>query len=67
MNYLAHVYLSGENIDLAIGNFIADYVKGNYYKKLNINWQKGHILILIIFFENIQNYSLTHTGTTVEF
>ena len=44
MNYLAHVYLSGENIDLAIGNFIADYVKGNYYKKLNINWQKGILL-----------------------
>ena len=49
MNYLAHVYLSGENIDLAIGNFIADYVKGNYYKKLNINWQKGILLHRFIY------------------
>ena len=78
MNYLAHVYLSRENIDLAIGNFIADNIKGNNYKKFNINCQKGillhrfidsliHILILIIFLENIQNYSLIHIGTTAEF
>ena len=44
MNYLAHVYLSRENIDLAIGNFIADNIKGNNYKKFNINWQKGILL-----------------------
>ncbi|NOX47209.1 MAG: DUF479 domain-containing protein [Chlorobi bacterium] len=28
MNYLAHVYLSGENEETLIGNFIADHVKG---------------------------------------
>lgn len=28
MNFLAHVYLSGEDMDLAIGNLIADRVKG---------------------------------------
>jgi acyl carrier protein phosphodiesterase len=28
MNYLAHVYLSGENEEILIGNFIADHVKG---------------------------------------
>ena len=44
MNYLAHVYLSRENIDLAIGNFIADNIKGNNYKKFNINCQKGILL-----------------------
>ena len=44
MNYLAHVYLSGNNKDIAIGNFIADSVKGNNYKKFNIKWQKGIIL-----------------------
>lgn len=29
MNFLAHLYLSGENNDIIIGNFIADHVKGN--------------------------------------
>ena len=28
MNFLAHLYLSGNNDDLLIGNFIADSVKG---------------------------------------
>ncbi|MBN1340972.1 MAG: DUF479 domain-containing protein [Bacteroidales bacterium] len=28
MNYLAHLYLSGENHGFIIGNFIADHVKG---------------------------------------
>jgi acyl carrier protein phosphodiesterase len=28
MNFLAHVYLSGDNPQLMIGNFIADFVKG---------------------------------------
>lgn len=27
MNYLAHIYLSGNNEDLKIGNFIADFLK----------------------------------------
>ena len=31
MNYLAHVYLSGSDKDLIIGNFIADHVKGKAY------------------------------------
>tara|TARA_Y100000996_G_scaffold70326_1_gene47490 strand:+ start:3884 stop:4474 length:591 start_codon:yes stop_codon:yes gene_type:complete len=44
MNYLAHAYLSGINKDIAIGNFIADNIKGNNYKKFNINWQKGILL-----------------------
>ncbi len=29
MNFLAHIYLSGENQERMIGNFIADFVKGN--------------------------------------
>lgn len=28
MNFLAHIFLSGTNTELMIGNFIADYVKG---------------------------------------
>ena len=29
MNFLAHIYLSGHDQQLMIGNFIADFVKGN--------------------------------------
>ncbi|MEQ8424061.1 MAG: DUF479 domain-containing protein, partial [Cyclobacteriaceae bacterium] len=28
MNFLAHIYLSGDNAQLMIGNFIGDFVKG---------------------------------------
>lgn len=31
MNYLAHIYLSGEDEQLKIGNFIADSVKGSKF------------------------------------
>jgi len=44
MNYLAHVYLSGNDIELAMGNFIADSVKGNKYNEYPIRWQKGILL-----------------------
>lgn len=33
MNYLAHIYLSGDNDFIKIGNFIADFVKGEPYKQ----------------------------------
>jgi acyl carrier protein phosphodiesterase len=29
MNYLAHLYLSGDSDEVKLGNFIGDYVKGN--------------------------------------
>ncbi|MBJ6369445.1 acyl carrier protein phosphodiesterase [Snuella sedimenti] len=32
MNYLAHIYLSGDNSLVTIGNFIADTIKGSSYK-----------------------------------
>ena len=31
MNYLAHIYLSGDSDEIMVGNFIGDYVKGNKY------------------------------------
>lgn len=31
VNYLAHIYLSGESDEIMLGNFIGDYVKGNKY------------------------------------
>lgn len=31
MNFLAHIYLSGDNEEIIVGNFMGDYVKGNNY------------------------------------
>lgn len=44
MNYLAHLYLSGEPGDLMIGNFIADNVKGSKFKEYSGKIQKGILL-----------------------
>ncbi|MGB1370768.1 MAG: ACP phosphodiesterase [Flavobacteriaceae bacterium] len=44
MNYLAHLYLSGKNEDVIIGNFIADSVKGSKYKDYSIDIQRGIVL-----------------------
>ena len=44
MNYLAHIYLSGEDDNLKIGNFIADSIKGKKYLTYPIEIQKGIIL-----------------------
>lgn len=44
MNYLAHVYLSGSDKDLIIGNFIADHVKGIAYLDYPETIQKGILL-----------------------
>lgn len=33
MNYLAHIYLSGDSEEIKLGNFIGDFVKGNRYKE----------------------------------
>lgn len=34
MNFLAHIYLSGENDQLMVGNFIGDGIKGNHFDHL---------------------------------
>jgi acyl carrier protein phosphodiesterase len=44
MNFLAHVYLSGNNIPLAIGNLIADRVNGKSFKNFSPEIQKGILL-----------------------
>ena len=44
MNYLAHIYLSGENDLVTIGNFMADGVKGKRYKKFSREIQIGILL-----------------------
>ncbi|MBD3724585.1 MAG: DUF479 domain-containing protein [Flavobacteriaceae bacterium] len=44
MNYLAHIYLSGENNLLKVGNFMADSVKGNDYLNYPDDLRKGILL-----------------------
>jgi acyl carrier protein phosphodiesterase len=44
MNYLGHIYLSGENELLMFGNFIADDVKGKKYLEYPSEVQKGILL-----------------------
>jgi len=44
MNYLAHIYLSGENEQVILGNFIGDWIKGSDFKKYPTDIQKGMLL-----------------------
>jgi acyl carrier protein phosphodiesterase len=44
MNFLAHIYLSGEDEGITIGNFIADGIKGKRYLKFPPKIQKGILL-----------------------
>ena len=44
MNFLAHLFLSGEPGELMVGNFIADSVKGNAMNDFSEGIQKGIIL-----------------------
>lgn len=44
MNYLAHIYLSGDNEFVTIGNFMADGIKGKDYKTYPLEIQKGILL-----------------------
>ncbi|MBA6151497.1 acyl carrier protein phosphodiesterase [Gelidibacter maritimus] len=44
MNFLAHIYLSGNNELITIGNFMADGIKGKNYKKYPVEIQIGILL-----------------------
>ncbi|WP_298238000.1 acyl carrier protein phosphodiesterase [uncultured Algibacter sp.] len=55
MNFLAHIYLSGENDLVTIGNFIADGIKGKDYKNYPIDIQTG-----ILLHRNIDTYTDAH-------
>jgi acyl carrier protein phosphodiesterase len=41
MNFLAHIYLSGDDPELMVGNFIADFVKGNKKDAYSPGIKKG--------------------------
>ena len=44
MNYLAHIFLSGNNRQLQVGNFIGDFVKGSRHKDFPKGIQEGVLL-----------------------
>ena len=55
MNFLAHLYLSKDNQNIMIGNFIADAIKGNNYLHFTPEIQKG-----IMLHRNIDTYTDQH-------
>ena len=55
MNFLAHLYLSGENRELQFGNFIADAVKGSHMNGYPDMIRKG-----ILLHREIDSYTDTH-------
>lgn len=44
MNFLAHIYLSGDNDFIKIGNLMADGIRGKEYEHFPLDIQKGIIL-----------------------
>ena len=44
MNFLAHIYLSGNDNLLKIGNFMADSIRGNHYLDYSDSLRKGILL-----------------------
>ncbi len=44
MNFLAHIYLSNNDENILIGNYIADAIKGNKYLNYPLEIQQGIIL-----------------------
>jgi acyl carrier protein phosphodiesterase len=44
MNFLAHIYLSGDNDLIKIGNFMADGIRGKHFETFPMEIQKGIIL-----------------------
>ena len=55
MNFLAHLYLSGESEKIIVGNFMADYVKGRKHENYKSEIQKG-----ILLHRSIDSFTDTH-------
>jgi len=55
MNFLAHIYLSGNDEFITIGNFIADGIRGKDYLSYPDNIQKG-----ILLHRGIDTYTDSH-------
>lgn len=55
MNFLAHLYLSGESDGIKTGNFIGDYVKGRKFENYSGDIRKG-----ILLHRSIDNFTDNH-------
>lgn len=55
MNFLAHIYLSGESEEIKLGNFIGDFVKGRQFLMYPENVSKG-----ILLHRQIDSFTDTH-------
>jgi acyl carrier protein phosphodiesterase len=55
MNFLAHIYLSGDNDLIKIGNFMADGIRGKQFEKFPEEVQKG-----ILLHRNIDTFTDAH-------
>ena len=55
MNYLAHIYLSGNDRQCQVGNFIGDFVKGNRYEEFPDKIREG-----ILLHRKIDSYTDSH-------
>jgi len=55
MNYLSHIYLSGETEEIILGNFLGDFVKGRQFLKYPPNVAKG-----IMLHRQIDSFTDTH-------
>ncbi|MDY0779803.1 acyl carrier protein phosphodiesterase [Tenacibaculum sp. IB213877] len=55
MNFLAHLYLSGNNTQIMLGNFFADHVRGNKFSHFSEEIQQG-----IILHRKIDTFTDTH-------
>lgn len=58
MNFLAHIYLSGDNDQVKVGNFIGDWIKGNDHRKYPADIQKG-----ILIHRSIDSFTDNHPIT----
>lgn len=61
MNFLAHLYLSGDDVDIRLGNFIGDHVKGRYLSRYSDGIQRG------IFLHRAIDYYTDNHPETYEF
>lgn len=55
MNFLAHLYLSGDDNDLKIGNFIGDHIKGKTIQDLPYGIRQG-----VLLHRKIDHFTDTH-------
>ncbi len=58
MNHLAHCFLSFDDEDLLLGNFIGDFVKGNDWREYPVPVQQG-----ILLHRTIDSYTDSHPMT----